>query len=354
MSGSLRTEAVRPLLSACRYFAAALAFLLTVTGVQAQTSLLSDAKPVAVATKEIKRFQIGRDIKTFGPLTFLGGLELLSSDRNIGGLSGIESLDGGQSLIAITDNGLWFAADVEQEPDGTPLGISNARYIAMRDLDGKTLRKQWRHDTEAMTFDGNTLLVAAEQANAIYRYPWPLLTGQENMIEDLSVSPEIKSLRGSKGLEAMAMAPEGSALSGTLVAIAERGAEGEANLPGFLIRDGAQHLFSISRSDRFDATDAAFLPSGDLLLLERRYNLRDLIGMRLRRFAAADIKPSAHLDGEILMVADFGYQIDNMEGLAVHVSEAGQTIVTLISDNNRSLLQRTLLLRFELSGALNQ
>jgi hypothetical protein len=38
-----------------------------------------------------------------------------------------------------------------------------------------------------------------------------------------------------------------------------------------------------------------------------------------------------------------------MEGLAVS-SDSGRTLVTLISDNNTSFLQRTLLLRFALSA----
>ena len=46
----------------------------------------------------------------------------------------------------------------------------------------------------------------------------------------------------------------------------------------------------------------------------------------------------------------FIFQIDNMEGLAVDTDANGETILTLISDDNRSILQRTLLLRFRLRG----
>ena len=41
-------------------------------------------------------------------------------------------------------------------------------------------------------------------------------------------------------------------------------------------------------------------------------------------------------------------QIDNMEGLAVSQDEAGRTILTLVSDDNFSILQRTLILQFAL------
>lgn len=315
----------------------------------AAEELLAQAKPVKVSIRKIDTFQTGRENARFGSLTFLGGIELISADRNIGGLSGLLSLDQGAEILAVTDNGLWFAATIEQDPEGGPVGLSNARYTPLLGPDGKTLRNQWGHDTEALTFDGTNLFVTAERANAIYRYPWPLTTGTERMIGELTVPREIKSLRGSKGLEALAAGPEGTPLAGTLVAIAERGKSEIANLPGFLITGDKTEFFTVEKSDRYDATDAAFLPNGDLLLLERRFNLRDLVGMRLRRFAAKEFKPDAVLTGDILLEADYGYQIDNMEALAVHVDKNSRTIVTMLSDNNRSLLQRTLLLRFHLA-----
>jgi hypothetical protein len=49
------------------------------------------------------------------------------------------------------------------------------------------------------------------------------------------------------------------------------------------------------------------------------------------------------------MQADSGCEIDNMEGLAIHRGAHGETVVSLISDNNfRTILQRTVLLQFTL------
>ena len=41
-------------------------------------------------------------------------------------------------------------------------------------------------------------------------------------------------------------------------------------------------------------------------------------------------------------------QIDNMEGLSVHRTAAGELVLTLVSDDNFSPLQRTILLQFKL------
>ncbi|MGL1687315.1 esterase-like activity of phytase family protein, partial [Vibrio parahaemolyticus] len=60
----------------------------------------------------------------------------------------------------------------------------------------------------------------------------------------------------------------------------------------------------------------------------------------------------ARLSGDILLQVNGDFQIDNMEGVAVHRDAAGDQVVTLISDDNfNHLLQRTLLLQFTLTDA---
>jgi hypothetical protein len=56
------------------------------------------------------------------------------------------------------------------------------------------------------------------------------------------------------------------------------------------------------------------------------------------------------VDGRVLIVAELAHQIDNMEGIAVHRNARGDTIITVVSDDNFSVIQRTLLLQFALLG----
>ena len=70
--------------------------------------------------------------------------------------------------------------------------------------------------------------------------------------------------------------------------------------------------------------------------------------VRIRRLALGDIKPGAVVDGPTMFEADLGHEIDNMEGISVHKS-GGETVLTLISDDNFSIIQRTLLLQFTLA-----
>ena len=55
-------------------------------------------------------------------------------------------------------------------------------------------------------------------------------------------------------------------------------------------------------------------------------------------------------DGPILFEADMSYQIDNMEGLDVWRRDDGALMVSVVSDDNHSFLQRNLYLEFRLIG----
>ena len=116
---------------------------------------------------------------------------------------------------------------------------------------------------------------------------------------------------------------------------------------GFLI-GGAGGVFSLKRTDDFDVSDCAATPDGKLLVLERRFSWARGLAMRIRSVPFAAIKPGALVDGPELIFADMASQVDNMEGLSVHRDPSGAVVLTLISDDNFSPLQRTLLLQFTL------
>ncbi|HEY5167387.1 MAG TPA: esterase-like activity of phytase family protein, partial [Pseudolabrys sp.] len=122
------------------------------------------------------------------------------------------------------------------------------------------------------------------------------------------------------------------------------------NHRSFLIKGDHVERFSVARSDDYDISDCTILPPGDLLLLERRYSPTRGVAMRIRRVPLVSIKPDALVDGKPLIEADLAYQIDNMEGIAVHRNARGETIITLVSDDNFSVIQRNLLLQFTLVG----
>jgi hypothetical protein len=158
----------------------------------------------------------------------------------------------------------------------------------------------------------------------------------------------VRTLPFNRGLEALAMVPKGRPLGGTLIAISERGLDAKGNLIGFLVGGPTPGQFSVRRTEKFDVSDAVLLPSGDLLVLERKFSLVAGLGIRIRRIALASVAPDAVVDGPAIFQADLSNEVDNMEGIDAHVTPEGDTVLTMVSDDNFSPIQRTLLLQFTL------
>ena len=302
---------------------------------------------IAVDATPIAAFSTGAsDQRRFGKLEYLGGLELKSSYSEFGGFSAIRVASDGEHFVSLTDKGRWLTARIVYDRD-RPIGIADATMAPMLGPDGRTLAARGWYDTESLAERDGWLYVGIERVNRIVRFDFAR-QGLLARAEVVPAPPGISHLPYNKGLEALAFAPGNHRLAGTLMAFSERGLDANGNLKAFLVGGATPGEFSVKRRDNFDISDSTTLPSGDVLLLERRFTWWTGIAMRLRRIAIADIAPGALIDGTDLLFADMGYQIDNMEGLSVHTGSSGDTVLTLISDDNFSILQRTVLLQFKL------
>lgn len=310
-------------------------------------------KDIKVNARALPSFLIGASDKVnFGDLEWLGGLELIAANRHFGSLSGISVSEDGSAFLAITDNGFWVSGVVETNAGGAPTALSNVKIAPMLDGKGRVLNVKASADAESVDraiVNGKPVyLVAFERNHRVETFDRSA-DGFPSRPEKFPIPGAVRKLRGNKGLESIAVGRPGTPSDGLTVMIAERSRTSGGDIPAWVSRAGGGYrAFQIRTIDDFDITDAAFLPDGDLLLLERRFSYSGGIFMRMRRLAGRDLVTKRRADGPIVMVADFTHQIDNMEGLAVHQSPAGDIIVTVVSDDNRSILQRTLLLRFRL------
>jgi len=227
------------------------------------------------------------------------------------------------------------------------VGLADNAAAPVLGLVGRSIlaSRRW-YDTEALAVDGGTAYIGLERVHQILKYDF----GRDGVLargEVLAVPSALRRLPSNKGVEALVAIPKGARLGGTLLAISERGLDANGNIIGFML--GAQTgSFAIRRSDDYDISDAALLPDGDLLLLERKFSLFRGAGIRIRRLPLNKLGPGALLDGDEIFSADLGYEIDNLEGIAVHRDAEGHTILTLVSDDNFSMIQRNLLLQFAL------
>jgi hypothetical protein len=329
--------------------AIALAFLIAAMPAAAQTSpSVPPAHAIEIQSEPITGFDI-RDPsrRQFGLLEFRGGLVLRSPDKHFGGLSAIRVAADGAHFISLTDRGWWFRGRLLYA-GARPSGIADAEMAPMLGADGHPLAARGWYDTESIAEDGGTLYVGIERVHQIVRFNY----GKEGLLargRAIAQPPGMRSLPATKGIEALVFVPKGLPLAGTLIAIPERGLDKAGNLSAFLIGGSTPGVFAIKRGSRYDVTDAALLPGGNLVLLERRFSWDSGLAVRLRRIALGEIKPGALIDGPVLFEADLGYEIDNMEAVSVHRAAGGETVLTLVSDDNFSIIQRTLLLQFTLA-----
>jgi hypothetical protein len=301
----------------------------------------------AIKSRVISDFKIGSNETRFGPFEFLGGLEMVSGNRLFGSLSSIRFRADQKHFVGVLDTGHWITGSIERDAEGRLSGLSDVEITAMRNRAGRTFEGKGRMDSEGIALHGNNILVSFEEDHRVEAYPDP---GFENASSKTSVPiliPET-SLRSNRGLETIAVAPATSPLKGATVVISEESLDSDGNVFAAILDGPLKGRFAVTHSADFDPTDGAFLPNGDLLLLERRFNIAAGIGMRIRRIKAQDIRPGAVADGEVQMQADFSCQIDNMEGLDAFLAPDGTTHVVLVSDDNHSILERNVMLEFRL------
>ncbi|MDA9398940.1 esterase-like activity of phytase family protein [Bradyrhizobium sp. CCBAU 45389] len=308
------------------------------------------AEPVSleVNARPIPNFEPRDRSRTrFGSLDYRSGLVLTSSYRGFGGLSGIRLDAKGERFLAISDQGGWFTGRIRYS-GGKMAGLDDVEAAPLLGAEGRpiTEKRMW-WDSESLTRDGNLVYVGLERVNQILRYDFAK-GGIRARGEPIAVPPGVRKLPHNKGLEALVLVPKGQPLAGSLIAFSERGLDADGNLVAFLIGGPTPGQFSVRRTEKFDISDAVLLPSGELLILERKFSWFTGVDIRIRSIPLKSIAPGAVVDGPALFKADLGQEIDNMEGIDAHVTAEGETVLTLVSDDNFSMLQRTLLLQFTL------
>lgn len=281
----------------------------------------------------------------FGPLIYRGGLLLQSRDPRFGGFSGLMVSEDGLQLTAVSDEGHWFTASLEYDETGRLAGLRSGHLERLMDHHGRPLTRKGRADAESLAENPQGgLIVGLEQHHNILAYgPFPDGYGKAQARLPL---PEAYQPRDyNSGMEAMARLADGR-----LLALVEQGEDSERT-PGYLWDGAAWTRFDLRAGDSFMTTGATRLPNGDILILERRFNLIFGPAMRLRRIAAESIRAGAIVEAKELVRLAPPLAIDNMEGVSARRGNRGETLIYLISDNNFNLLQRNLLLLFELKEA---
>ncbi len=310
----------------------------------------TEAEPIAVSSAPIPLYPANPGDRRAGALTYRGGLLLTSGEREFGGLSDLAVSADGSEILAISDGGSWLRAKLAYDEAGNLARLNAAEMAPMLNSAGRPIRGGAR-DAVGLTLEhANDLhgpvIVSFERRVRVLRYD--LSKGFSALPETVPIGDWAQPLRTNAQLEAVTLLKPDTLL-----------VFGESRIGSEDIRGALEaypgngqpqtRLLSVVPHDPFSVTGAANAPDGGIFLLERRYSLIGGVGMALRHVAVSEVHEGARLDGK--MLANLSFQdanIDNMEGIAVRRGPKGETLLYMISDNNFSPLQRTLLLKFEL------
>lgn len=321
-----------------RLFAAVLALLAGLAG-----GVVRAAEPLRVDTAPLELNPEQPDARRLGALSYLGGLILASPDRQFGGYSGLAVDAEGAGAWAVSDQGHWLRLDFEHGRDGVPAAVARAALGPLAGIDGQPLRDKRWSDAEALRRDpAGGFLVAFEREHRLWRYAPDLAAPGVAM----ALPPAAAEQPFNGGIEALATLSNGD----LIVFSEEMRRPGDAWTTRVWQRRGQTWSeLGWPLEGGFRVTDAVALPGeAGLLVLERDFRALNGWGTRLSLVPLSDLKPGARLTPRRLAEWERPYSNDNLEAMDLRRAADGALWLYLLSDDNRSSLQRTLLLVFRL------
>ena len=314
------------------------------------TVLPAHAVEVAVSAAPIASFEGSAVDQPVGKLIFRGGIALVAQDDTFGGLSGLTVTGPNQQVLFVSDRGNFVSGHLAYDENNRLFGFIGVTIEPMQNSKGAPLPRQYAKDAESVdTVYRNGVPVAARVAfeNLTRVADFALTDGiPGGPAREITIPQWLSDLRSNDALESVCVAPPASPIAGSTLLITEGVLDEDGNHPGWLLGQSDKGPIAYAKSARVDPTECAFLPNGDLLVLERGVSMLSFV-MHLRRVPAAEVRPGAVMRGELLLSVTGG-AIDNMESMTVHTAPDGETRILIGSDNNFNDWQRSLLLEFAL------
>lgn len=267
----------------------------------------------------------------------LGSLNLQSEWDGFGGLSGLDVSPDGSVFWAVSDDGVLYKGALERTDATDDLSSARVDEIHLLTFAGG-LRPDEKADRDleglSVLPDG-TVLASAEHKDILWSYSRDF----ERVLER-SLPVRTGHFRSNKGFEALAVSPKGD-----IVVIPET--SGSFHTP-FSVYSGSDQsvwriIFEIPRAAGYLPVGADFGPDGHLYVLFRAFS-GFTFSSRIARVTYESGVPKRY---EELFTSDYG-AFDNLEGLAVWQTKAGETRLIAVSDDNFSNFQRTHFTEFTL------
>ena len=272
-------------------------------------------------------------------LRSLGGITLPGGRDMLGGLSAMEVSPDGSTLTAIGDRGWVFTIALRYGADNGLVEAAVTGVTPVLEPDGTPV-SGLRADAEGLArLSNGGYALSFEREHRIAVYPaGPGDTGALGLL----VPPRGTELSSNRGIEALTALPDGR-----LLAIAETALDVDAGRhQAWLVDDRGWSDLVYQAEPGFRPSGATTLPSGDVVVIERRTPRLLTLGGRLVFIPATALRPGTTVSG--VEIGRLGPPLtnDNYEAVAAWRDADGRTRLLVASDDNYTALLRTRLEQF--------
>lgn len=271
-----------------------------------------------------------------GGLELVAAWELTSKNDSFGGISALSALSNGR-FVGIGDAGTLIGFEI---PDDRRKHWS--RIAPLPNLQGPNMSYKDR-DSEGIAYDpvSGQYWVSFEAHHAIRRYATSF--ARQNGV---SRPAAMQDWPKNKGAECLIRLRDGRFL-----VIAETLDDGTH--PALLFSGDPVDQDSVTTPLRFRppagyrVTDGVQLPDGRIAILNRAIGFPEGFSAKISLLHSPDISRAKIVSARVIATLASPMLVDNMEGITT-TTEGDDTFLWLISDNNFSIFQRTLLMKFRL------
>ena len=278
-------------------------------------------------------------MRRVGGLEFIAAWELRSKNGDFGGISALTALKDGR-FVGIGDAGTLIGFGLTND------ATTDRPFIApLPNLHGPEINYKDR-DSEGIAYDPDSgqFWVSFEGHHAIRRY-----SGSFARLTGIMRPAAMQNWPKNKGAESIIRLKNGQ-----FIIIAESVDDGTH--PALLFSgdpvDRGTNItqFRFRPPAGYRVTDGVQLPDGRIALVNRSIGFLQGFSAKISLLNPNDISISAVAAGTVIASLASPLLVDNMEGIAV-TTEGSRIYLWLVSDNNFSILQRTILMKFRLPSA---
>lgn len=298
----------------------------------------NDAVFASTSATDIPLYEAEPERRDLNALTYLGGMAITYSDARFGGLSAIHLSEDGSRLLAVSDRAYWIRAGLSWSDEGAPVAIGGVDIAPLLSREGTELQGA-AGDSEAIADLGNgQFAISFERDHRINLYDlgpeWSALDAPGLAISVPASAARFENNGGMEGLTQLA--------DGRLMAGVEDTTGSDREL--WVLDDGRWSPRRLAAESNYGLT--ALDAHGEYIYALERFWQRET-GNRIRilRFQAAAIDAGGTIRPDLLGTLEAGKSVDNFEGLDV-IERDGRTVLVIVSDDNYSENQRTLLMAF--------